>query len=506
LSLRLGEYSLSAPRQFGACWLATELWQKLQLDQFWGARLPVTREGTDWARLLQVSVAYRLIHPGSEWRCHRHWFHHSALGDLLGPEFHLGGKDQLYLLLDRLLEHRPALFQHLKARWQDLFGVKYDVLLYDLTSTYFEGAATEIPKAEYGYSRDHRPDCQQVVLALIVTPEGFPLGYEVLPGNTTDKTTLQATLAAIEQQHGKAQRVWLMDRGIPTEEQLAAMRAAQPPVQYLVGTPRARVRHTHAQWQDLPWQQVRDSVRVKLFQEEGELYVVAQSQGRAQKEIAIRRKKLARALRALRRLRRVSSRDQALLRLGAIKSQVGRAWNLLKITLPPAGVAITQANFRFQLDRQALAAAEAYDGHYLLRSNLSGKEPAHLWQLYMLLVEIEGVFKSFKNELEIRPVYHSVGPRVEAHIFVCFLAYCLHVTLRQELRGKAPGLTPRAVLETLATLQMLDVKLPTTDGRVLTLTRVTEPDRAVQLLLHTLGWQLPPQSPPRLSSEQKLTP
>lgn len=513
LSLRLDDYHLSHPRQYGACWLACDLWRQLGLDQFWAEKLPPSREGTDWARLLQVSVAYRLIAPGSEWRCHRQWYDRSAMGDLLGEDFRWGGKDQLYFVLDRLLAHRPALFTHLQQRWQDLFGAQYEVLLYDLTSTYVEGQAEEIPKAQFGHSRDHRPDCRQMVIALVVTPEGLPLAYEVMPGNTSDKTTLREFLAKIEKQYGQASRIWIMDRGIPTEEVLAEMRAAQPPVHYLVGTPRARVRATRPQWEALPWQKIKDSVEVKLFREGAELYVVAKSGGRQDKEIAMRRKKLARLLWALRGLRRETSRDRLLLRLGAAKAKAGRAAALVEINLPAAaqtkekrkGQRVEPGSFTFKLKKEELKEAELYDGHYLLRSNLSDREPEWLWKLYMLLVEIEAVFKSFKNDLGLRPIYHSVEPRVEGHIFVCFLAYGLHVTLQQRLSALAPGLTPRAVLETLAGVQMLDLEVPTTDGRWLVMRRYTQPEKAVALLLARLKMKLPEQPPPRLSAQKKLT-
>jgi len=512
LSLCLEEYHLSRPRQYGACWLASDLWGQLGLDRFWAEKLPSSRQGTDWARLLQVSTTYRLIAPGSEWRCHRQWYDQSAMRDLLGPDFHWGGKDQLYLVLDGLLEHRTALFTHLQARWKDLFAAKYEVLLYDLTSTYVEGQAEEIPKAQFGHSRDHRPDCRQVVIALVVTPEGFPLAYEVMPGNTSDKATLQEFIAKIQTQYGEAERIWIMDRGIPTEQVLAELRAATPPVYYLVGTPRARVRQTREQWEPVPWQKIKDSVEVKLFREGGELYVVAKSGGRQEKEMAMRRKKLARLLWALRAMRRETSRDRLLLRLGAAKSKAGRAASLVEINLPAATPTskskpekLPAGSFTFRLKREEFKEAELYDGHYLLRSNLSEKEPEWLWKLYMLLVEIEGVFKSFKNDLGLRPIYHSVQPRVEAHIFVCFLAYCLQVTLRQRLNGLAPGLTPRAVLETMAGVQMLDVELPTSDGRWLVMSRYTQPEKAVELLLGQLKMKLPEQPPPRLSAQRTLT-
>ena len=366
-------------------------------------------------------------------------------------------------MLDRLLPHRAALFQHLRARWQDLFGVQYEVLLYDLTSTYFEGAAEEIPKATYGYSRDHRPDCNQVVLALVVTPEGLPLAYEVMPGNTPDKQTLKEFIARLETLYGKADRIWIMDRGIPTEEHLAEMRASDPPVRYLVGTPRARVKATRAQWENLPWQKVQDTVEVKLFREDKELYVVAKSDGRRQKEIAIRRKKLARLLWTLRGMRREQSRDRLLQRLGRGRQKAGRAASFVQVQLPTADQPVNRDTFRFSVQQEKLAEAELYDGHYLLRSNLTEKEPEWLWKLYMLLVEIEGVFRTFKNDLHVRPIYHSVEARVEAHIFVSFLAYCLWVTLKQRLQALAPGLTPRQALD--ATGRRADARRGDADDR-----------------------------------------
>ena len=504
VSLRMSDYRLCRPRQYGACWLACELWRELALDTFWAQHLPPSREGTDWVKLLTVSVAYRLIEPGSEWRCHRLWYERSAMGDLLGEGFVWGGKDQLYSVLDRLLKHRDALFTHLQGKWRDLFGAQLDVLLYDLTSTYFEGPAEDVKKARYGYSRDHRFDCKQVVLALVVTPEGFPVGYEIMAGNMLDKQTLPQLVQKVEALYGKAQRVWLMDRGIPTEEQLADLRASDPSVKYLVGTPRAQVKATRDQWEPQPWTQVRDTVAVKLFKENDELYVVARSDGRQQKEIAMRRKKLARLLRTLRGLRQETKRDRLLMRWGAAKAAAGRAAGMVEVMLPLKDQEISRQTFSFRVRKDKLAEAELLDGHYLLRSNLSDKEPAWLWQLYMLLVQIEAVFRCFKNDLGIRPIYHQNDARVEAHIFVCFQAYCLWVTLQQRLRPLAPGLTPRQALDQLAGVQMLDVEIPTTDGRLLQLTRYTQPDAAVQLLLQRLGKSLPDQPPPKLLTPQKI--
>ncbi len=279
VQVHLEAMQLLRPRQWGACWLACQLYEQLELDRFWQARLPDSREDTCWRRILETLVCYRLIDPGSEWRLHRLWFESSAMGDLLGADYSLVEKNALYRCLDKMLPHKSALFSHLNQRWQDLFGARFDVLLYDLTSTYFESAPPEDEndKRRYGHSRDKRGDCVQVVIALIVTPEGFPLAYEVLPGNTADKTTLRMFLQKIETQYGKAQRVWVMDRGIPTEEVLEEMRAADPPVYYLVGTPKGRLTKLERDLLPLPWATVRPGVQVKLLPQAGELYVFAES-------------------------------------------------------------------------------------------------------------------------------------------------------------------------------------------------------------------------------------
>ena len=284
--VKLSLLQLRRPRQWGACWLALLLWRELQLDQFWSKRLGSSRKGTHWDQVLFVLVAYRLLAPGSEWRLHREWFRRSALADLLGEDAGLAEIHKLYRCHDRLLVHKQAVFDHLTGRWRDLFNISYDVLLYDLTSTYFEADPPfpEGDKRRFGYSRDHRPDCVQIVIALVVTPEGLPLAYEVLPGNTADKTTLRGFLERIERQYGKARRVWLMDRGVPTEEVLAEMRAADPPVHYLVGTPKGRLTRLEKHLVARPWQEARPGVQVKLLPQEGELYVLAQSRDRVAKE------------------------------------------------------------------------------------------------------------------------------------------------------------------------------------------------------------------------------
>ena len=504
VQVRLEGMELHRPRQWGACWLACHLYEQLELDQFWAARLPDSREGSCWRHILQTLICYRLIDPGSEWRLHRLWFENSAMGDLLGEDYSVVEKNALYRCLDKLLKHKRALFDHLTERWQDLFRAKFDVLLYDLTSTYFESDPPKDSKDKrrFGYSRDKRSDCVQVVIALVVTPEGFPLAYEVLPGNTSDKSTLKEFLRKIETQYGKAERIWVMDRGIPTEEVLNEMRHSDPSVSYLVGTPKGRLSQLEQQLLGLPWQAVRPGVKVKLLSQEQELYVLAESHDRINKERAMRRGQTRALVKRLKQLKamKLSSTQTLLLKLGAAKGRYPAAWRLIDMAMSESPA----TDFSFRLNHQKLREVRRREGRYLLRSNLCGKEPADLWQFYIQLVEIEAAFKNLKDDLKLRPIYHQLENRIEAHIFVAFIAYCLHVTLRARLKLVAGGLTARAVLDKFAAIQMLDVKFPTTDGRTLILSRYTEPNTDHKLLLEQLHLTLPPQPPPRISAAGEL--
>lgn len=504
IQVKLSEMELRRARAFGNCWLSCELWRQLRMQEFWEEKLAgaVQRETVPWEKVLRLLVVNRLIAPGSEFRVHRQWFDQSAMGELLETDFAVAEKDRLYRCLDRLVEHKQALFTHVRERWAELFNTQFDVLLYDLTSTYIEGEGEQIPKAKYGYSRDQRFDCKQVVVALVVTPEGFPLAYEVMEGNTSDRTTLPAFLDKIEKQYGKARRIWLMDRGIPTEAVLEEMRKPERQSYYLVGTPRSKIQQYEKKWLELPWTKVRDQVEVKLFADQGELYVLARSEGRQAKERAMRRKRLARLLRKLRTMRKsLPARDQLLLRIGAAKKEAGRAFGFVELHVPKEGEEVTRETFRFPVNKEKLKQAELRDGHYLLRSNLVAEDPAALWERYVQLTQIEAAFKSLKSELGIRPIYHQLEHRVEAHIFIAFLAYCLLVTLKGRLEALAPGLTPRAVLESLAAIQMLDVWLPTTDGRWLVMPRYTQPEPEQAILLHKLQLSLPAQPPPRIKAK-----
>ena len=503
--VKLSELELKSPRQWGACYLALTLWEQLKLDVFWSDRLVPSRQGTRWLNIFKTLVCYQLIDPGSEWRLHRQWFERSAMGDLLGEDFALVQKDKLYRCLDKLLMHKRDFFSYLKGRWQSLFNARFDVLLYDLTSTYFESDPVDQDGLRrYGYSRDRRPDCLQVVIALIVTPEGFPLAYEVMPGNTSDKTTLKDFLQKIEVQYGKSDRVWVMDRGIPTEETLEQMRLADPPVCYLVGTPKGRLTALEKSFVDKPWQNARESVQVKLLPQREELYILARSERRIHKERAMRRRKLKKLWQRLQVLQTQKlTRDQLLIKLGAAKKEAGRAYSLVEIRLPRDEEAFKANGFGFALRKDKLRQTRRREGRYLLRSNLTGTDPAQLWQYYIQLTEIEQAFKELKSDLSIRPIYHQLDERIEAHIFIAFVAYCLQVTLKQRTRSLAPGLTPRAVLEKFATLQMVDVHLPTTDGRHLVLPRYTQPEKELQLLLKKLKLELPAQPPPRIQESAK---
>ena len=532
IGVQLSQLRLERPRQWGACWLAMNLWQQLELDSFWRSRLRPSREGTPWLKVLKTLTAYRLIDPGSEWKLHRQWFDASAMADLLDSDFALAEKNTLYRCLDKLVEHKDELFKFLKRRWGELFGAQFDVLLYDLTSTYFETDVQRGPQdlRQFGYSRDKRGDCRQVVIALIVTPEGFPLSYEVLAGNTADSTTLSDFLQRIEQRYGRANRIWVMDRGIPTEDGLAEMRAKG--ASYLVGTPKGRLTKLEQAFLDQPWARVREGVQVKRLVTEEDVYVLAQSDARIDKERGMRRRRLRRYVDRLRELQgQTLTRDQLLMKLGAARHEAGRAAHLVQLTITQVGAATAKvaaglkargsskarvvrakaggakkvkplASLAFRLDRAKLRQVRRREGRYLLRTNLAAQDPERLWTFYIQLTEVEQAFKELKHDLAVRPIFHRNEDRIEAHIFVAFLAYCLQVTLKANLRPLAGGLTPREVIAKFKTMQMVDVHIPTTDGRELLLSRYTQPQAEHRMLLQQLRLSLPEQPPPKIAAAQ----
>jgi len=500
IRVQLDKIELSRPREWGACWLGLYLWDLLELDKFWKQRLPSSRKGTSWLNILKALTCYRLIDPGSEFRFHREWFLRSAMGDLLGEDYSLAQKDKPYRCLDLLLKHRDELFHFLKEQWSNLFGAKYDVLLYDLTSTYFEsdpppGSGS---KKRFGYSRDKRSDCVQVVVALVLTPEGFPVAYEVYPGNTRDTATLEEFLDRIEKQYGKSRRTWLMDRGIPTEKTLEKMRSRG--IDYLVGTPKGHLTHVEKQLLEQPWIQARESVSVKILQQESEFYVYVESHDRVAKERSMRRRRLKRLWASLHELRnrKKITRDDLLMHIGALKKEAGRDFGLVRISIPNHQELVNEHTFHFELDRERLRRTLRREGRYLLRSNMQAASPETVWESYLLLTRVEQAFKDLKGELSIRPIWHQLEKRIEAHIFVSFLAYCLHTTLRNLARGQAAGLTSDAILKKLSNIQMIDIHLPTTDGRHIVMSRYTQPEKDVSLLLAQLRLSLPDQPPPKV--------
>jgi len=512
IGVKLNEMQLRRPRSFGDCWLGCWLWDKLQLSSFWNMQLIDARGDVPWAKVLQLLVVNRLIDPGSELRIHRQWFLRSAMDELLDVDFAVAGKDRLYRCLDRILEHKDSFCKFIAERWKTLFDTSFDVLLYDLTSTYFEGLCEEIPKGKFGYNRDGRSDCRQVVIALVVTPDGLPLAYEVLAGNTTDKTTLRQFLAKIEKMYGKARRTWVMDRGIPTEATLKEMR--ETGTQYLVGTPRSMLGKLDQQFADKPWRQVHESMQVKLAQHEGEFYVLAHSDQRQLKEKAMHRRRFkayGRGLHALRRRCRPKqrgriSRDTLLGRLAVLKKEAGRMSGTVIVHIPPQGRRPTPENFHYELNAEFSRESLERDGSYILRSNATQVDATTMWSMYMQLVHIESAFKSMKSDLAIRPIWHYVEPRVEAHIFVAFMGYCLMAALRKHIEPAAPGLNPKAALEQLGAIKMVDVCLPTSDGRWLVMPRHTEPEAEQLMLLEKLGLKLPAQPPPRIRGGKLLMP
>ncbi len=499
IPLRLSGMKLQKPRAFGDCWLGCEIFDQLGLDTFWTERIDTAKSPVPYSKVLKLLTVNRLIKPGSEFYVHHHWFDQTAMDYLLDCDFQVAEKNRLYRCLDRILPFKDELCQYLTDKWQMMFKLEYDVLLYDLTSTYFEGLCQRNPKAKFGHSKDRRSDCRQVLIALVVTPEGFPINYEVLAGNTAEKTTLTALMAKIEKMYGKARRVWLMDRGIPTEHSLAAMRESE--IDYLVGTPRRLLDEFQNELIDQDWQHVNESVRVKHLEKDGECYVLACSKSRMMKERAMRKRKLRKYLDGLAKLKKNYRNWQRFTkRLGVLEHEAGRCRNCVDLNLPAEGKRVT--DFDFSLNHKKYRQMIYRDGMYFLRTNQTGKEALELWQQYMLQCNVEQAFKELKSDLGVRPVYHHKEERVEAHIFIAFLSYCLQATLRQKLRNSASGLTSQAVLETLSRIQMLDVSIPTQDGRMLKMQRYTEAELEHKLILEKLNLTLPPQAPPKIHSEQ----
>jgi len=481
-------------RQFGNCWLGLELWKRLGLDRFFEARLDDEPADVPWSRVAALLAINRLCAPSSELGIEERWYPATALDDLLGFPAGAINDTRLYRCLDRLLPHKAKLEQHLKQRYGELFAAEFDVLLYDLTSSYVEGQAERNPMMHRGYSRDHRPDCKQVVIALIVNAEGFPLSYETFDGNRADVTTLEAVMRMVERKYGRARRVWVFDRGIISEENLASLRKRGG--QYLVGTPSSKLRGVERELLEGGWIRVRDEVEAKLvpMPTGKETYVLCRSTARQEKEQAIRHRFSARMERALKHLAQrvekgqLKDRQKIERRLGRIQARHPQVTDLY-------AMGITEREGHLAVDWKLLeerrAWREAREGTYLLRTNLQGESAEELWTKYIQLTEAESAFRALKSELSIRTLFHQLEPRVKAHILVAFLGYALWVTLKHLLRQSPSDLSPARALALLCTLQSADIVLPTTDGRELRLRRITEPSPEQKQLLQQLKIRLP---------------
>ncbi len=499
---------LERTRQFGACYLGLELWRRLELDRFFEQTIDDDAADVAWSRVAALLAINRLCAPGSELAIEQRWYPSTALDDLLGIEDGKINDTRLYRCLDRILPHKTKLERHLKDRYGELFGAEFDVLLYDLTSTYVEGTAEKNPMVRRGYSRDHRPDCEQMVIALIVNREGFPFSYETFDGNRADVSTMEAILRMVERKYGKARRIWVMDRGIVSEENLAAIRKRGG--HYLVGTPRSQMKQFEAELLKDDWTRVRPEVEVKkvpIAQGE-ETYILCRTTGRQEKEKAIRNRfssSMEKALKGLERaiaLGRLKDRNKMERRLGKIQARHPSVNDLYEVSLRDTaeGVRLT-----WQMKEDRKSWRESREGAYLLRTNLQAGTAEELWSKYMQLTEAEASFRALKSELSIRPLFHQLEQRVKAHVMVAFLGYALWVTLKHLLKRRAAmetkpsasgvdnaqPLSPMKALALLSTLQSADIVLPTTDGREIRLRRITEPTAEQKSLLHQLLLSLP---------------
>ncbi len=493
----LKKVRLERARQLGPCYLGWELWRRLQLDEFFARTIDTDGAEVAWSRVAAILAVNRLCAPGSELAIEQRWYPATALGDVLHIEEGKINDTRLYRCLDRILPQKTKLEQHLKQRYGELFETEFDVMLYDLTSTYVEGSAPANPMMRRGYSRDHRPDCLQLVLALIVNTEGFPCSYEVFNGNRADVTTMEVILRMVERKYGKARRIWVMDRGIVSEANLAAIRKRDG--QYLVGTPRSQMKEFETQLQeDSHWEQVRAEVQVKLISIPGgaETFILCKTEGRQQKEQAIRNRFATRMERALGNLQkqvkagRLKNRDKIHVRIGRLLASHPQVADLYQIALKEQSGQL-YLEWSAKADRQQWR--EVREGAYLLRTNLTATTAAELWEKYMQLTEVEAAFRALKSELSIRPLFHQVERRVKAHVMVAFLGFALWVTLKHLLARKQSAWSAAGALAELATLQSADIVLPTTDAREIRLRRVTEPTAKQKQLLSQLGIELPEQ-------------
>jgi transposase len=502
--VRIKGIRLERLRDFGDVWLALGLWRLLGLDDLLNKRMSPGHEEVPWPVVASILTMARFCEPSSELHIADTWYPRTALEDLLGVQPDRIHTQRLYEGLDVLLPHKEAIERHLKQRLGDLFDLKYELLLYDITSTYFEGECLGNPQAQRGYSRDSRPDCKQVCIGLVVTTDGIPLGYEVFAGNTNDSTTVESIVRTMERKYGQAERIWVMDRGMVSENNLQFIRGRGG--SYIVGTPKAMLRRFEQYLTDKDWHEVQDGVAVKLVAgpESQETFILARSRDRRAKEEAMHQRFLERMEAGLERMRssaqsgRLKDPELARERLGRLKERYWRAASAFDVRIRKLTGSYGKSQFSITWSRnQTWAQWRALSqGCYLLRTNLAETDPARLWKMYIQLTEAEWAFRITKDELAIRPIWHQKEDRVQAHILVCFLAYCLWKTLAQWMRPSGLGDAPRRLVEELARIKSGDVVLPTRNrdgnpGRTLRVRCVTTPDAAQKVLLNRLGLTIP---------------
>src|SRR3970040_981013 len=495
IGVRLKGVRVENGRHFGSLSWPLARWRACRLDEFAAAHIPAGKEEVPWEKMAAVLVAARLCEPSSELHIAEDWYRRTALSDLLQLNDALVNKDRLYRALDELLPHKAALEAHLSKRVGELFAVDNEVLLYDVTSTYFEGEAAANAQAKRGYSRDHRPDCKQVCIALVVTFDGFPLGYEVFPGNTHDATTVQTIVETMEARHGTVGKVWIMDRGMASADNVAWLR--QTGRRYILGTAKSELRKwAPALSEKTHWREIREGIEVKLCAApdgEQETFILCRSKDRLEKEKAMHERFSARIEQALAKLQARIAKSQKRLNRDAINRQIGRLLQrnqraaarfaiVLKDADTPAGCAL-EVSIQDRFDQWAALS----EGAYVLRSNVTDWSDEKLWKAYIQLTQAEATFRIQKNQLSIRPIWHQREDRVQAHILVCFLAFVLLKTLELWQVGGGVGNSPRTLLEELARIQAHDVILPTHTHGEIRLRCVTQPDAAQAALLDRLG-------------------
>ena len=499
IRVRLDQIRLERPRGFGDVWLSWTLWRALGLDSLCAELMPAGREEVPWSVMASILVMARLCEPSSELHIAEDWYRGTALDDLLGIPGERVNEDRLYRGLDRLLPHKQAIEMHLQKRLGELFALEYDLLLYDVTSTYFEGLAAGNPQAQRGHSRDHRPDCKQVCIALVVTREGIPLSYEVFDGNRVDVTTVEEIVGKMEARFGLAQRVWVMDRGMASRKNVEWLQRTGR--RYVLGAARTEVKRWEKAFVDEQgWTSVREGIEVKLCQEATETFVLCRSRERRQKEQAMHQRfatriedGLASLDRRLRKARRPLDRGPLERQIGRLLQRNSRSAGRYLVSLIEDASLSAGVRLEWKIQAHWEDLQRHTEGAYVLRTNINDWSEDALWQTYVQLTDAEAAFRIHKSDLSIRPIWHQKKERVQAHIFVCFLAYVLWKTLEQWQVRAGLGNSPRTVLGELRRLQSADVVLPTAEApsREIRLRCIVRPDKAQALLLDRLGLRLP---------------